>query len=555
MQHLDTSRVEHVAVMDDAPVIQLPEDPAALKALCTALSLHLAERDAKISKLGKEILWLRKQLYGPRADRLTSTDGIGQMLLEFAKKLEAMPAQSKEGDGKQDGEGTQDGTDGETPAKASRRVSAKGRHGRRRIADLDHLPATTIEHDLSEAEKRCSCCDCEKRRIGKEESWQVEYVPGRFERWHHIRYIYVCSACDAAGNGGQVATAEKSPEATKTSPIEKGMAGPGLLAMVVTSKFADYLPLYRLENIFKRNGLDLSRSTLCQWCHDVAEIGEPVYDLMCDRVRMSHLVATDDTVMPLLAPGKTIRARMWSYIGDDDHPYNVFDFTRSRARDGPTTFLAGYSQTLLADAYGGYNGVVVGNGMTRAGCWAHARRKFIDAESSEPAVAREAVAIIDALFALERRVKASAQSAVPEDLATVRNVESRAVTTHLHGRLLSWKAELLPRSPMAAAVQYALNQWAELTVFLDDPAVPMDNNACEREMKRQAINRKNSLFVGSERGGRTAAILSSFTSTCRRHDIDPQRYLTQLLVNLPGWPASDIAAWLPDEWKRRQAAR
>jgi len=548
MQHLNASRVEHVAVMDDAPVIQLPKDPAALSALCTALSLHLAERDAKMSKLAREILWLRKQLCGPRADKLTSTAGLGQMLLGFATQLEAMPAQSEDADGKQDG------TDGEAPAKASRRVSAKGRHGRRRIADLDHLPATTIEHDLPEAEKQCSCCGGQKRRIGNEESWQVEYVPGHFERWHHLRHIDACSACDAAGDGGQVATAEKSQEAIKASPSEKGMAGPGLLAMVVTSKFADYLPLHRLENIFDRNGLDISRSTLCQWCHDVAEIVMPLHDLMCNRVRMSHLVATDDTVMPLLSPGKTIRARMWSYIGDDDNPYNVFDFTRSRARDGPTTFPAGYLQVLLADACGGYDGVVAGNGMTRAGCWAHARRKFIDAESSDAAVAREAVAIIDAMFAVERRVKASAQSAMPEDLATVRNVELRALITHLHGRLLHWKAELLPRSPMAGAVQYALNQWAELTVFLDDAAVPMDNNACEREMKRQAINRRNSLFVGSERGGRTAAILSSFTSTCRRHDIDPQRYLTQLLVNLPGWPASDIAAWLPDEWKRRQAA-
>lgn len=549
MQLPDASCVEHDAVMDDAPAIQIPDDPAALKALCAALSRHVAERDATISKLGREILWLRKQLYGPRADRLTSTNGIGQMLLGFATQLEAMPVQSEDGDGRQDG------AEGETPAKASRRVGAKGRHGRRRIADLDHLPATTIEHDLPEAEKRCSCCGGRKRRIGSEESWQVEYVPGHFERLHHLRHTYACSACDAAGNGGQVATAEKSPEAARASPIEKGMAGPGLLAMVVTGKFADYLPLYRLENIFDRNGLEISRSTLCQWCHDVAGIGEPVYDLMCVRVRMSHLVATDDTVMPLLAPGTTIRARMWSYMGDAANPYNVFDFTRSRARDGPTMFLAGYAQVLLADAYGGYDGVVAGNGMTRAGCWAHARRKFVDAEGSDAAVAREAVAIIDAMFAIERRVKASAEGATPEDLATARDVESRALMTHLHGRLLRWKAELLPRSPMAAAVQYVLNQWSELTVFLDDPAVPMDNNACEREMKRQAINRKNSLFVGSERGGRTAAILSSLTSTCRRHDIDPQRYLTQLLVNLPGWPASDIAAWLPDEWKRRQASR
>ena len=408
---------------------------------------------------------------------------------------------------------------------------------------------TTIEHDLPESEKRCACCGGGKHRIGKQESWQVEWVPGHFERWRHIRHVYACATCEAAGDGGQVQTAEKSEAAAKASPVEKGMLGPGLMAYVVTSKFSDYLPLFRLENIFGRSGLTIARSTMCQCCHDVAEIARPLYDLMCRRVRMSHVVATDDTRSPLLAPGRTISARMWSYMGDDANPYNVFDFTRSRARDGPTRFLAGFEQVLLADAYGGYDGVVAGNGITRAGCWAHGRRKFVDAEKSEPAVAREAVALIDAMFAVDRRAKGSAL----EEVARARDVESRPAMAHLHARLLRWKQDLLPKSPMAGAVQYILNQWAPLSVFLEDPTVPMDNNACEREMKRHAINRKNSLFVGSEEGGRTAAVLSSLTSTCRRHDIDPQRYLTQLLVNLPSWPAADLAAWLPDDWKRRQA--
>lgn len=188
--------------------------------------------------------------------------------------------------------------------------------------------------------------------------------------------------------------------------------------------------------------------------------------------------------------------------------------------------------------------------MVRAGCWAHARRKFVDAEHSERVVAREAVAICDSLFAIERREK----SAAPERLAVVRNAESRPLVELLHMGLLRWKRELLPKSPMAGAVNYALNQWTELNVFLGDPAVPMDNNVSEREMKRQALNRKNSLFVGSERGGETAAILSSLTSSCRRHDVDPQRYLTQLLVNLPGTPAAELGSWLPDVWKRREAA-
>jgi hypothetical protein len=178
------------------------------------------------------------------------------------------------------------------------------------------------------------------------------------------------------------------------------------LADVITSKFHDYLPLYRLEAIFARSGFEIDRATQSVWCGDVADLVRPLYDLMTRRVLASHVVATDDTVIPMLAPGKTRQAWMWVYVNDAGHPYNVFDFTPGRNRDGPMTFLKGFSQTLLADAYGGYDGVVVGNDIARAGCWAHARRKFIDAERAHPAIAAEAVAIIKRLYAIEDRAKA-----------------------------------------------------------------------------------------------------------------------------------------------------
>ena len=158
------------------------------------------------------------------------------------------------------------------------------------------------------------------------------------------------------------------------APIERGLAGPGLLAYIVTSKFADYLPLYRLEDIFARQGFEIARATQAVWCGDVADLVEPLYRRMAERVRQSHVVATDDTVLPMLSAGKTQPARMWVYVGDAAHPYNVFDFTLRRTRDGPQEFLKNFTGVLLADAYGGYNGVVAGNGLTRAGCWSHARR-------------------------------------------------------------------------------------------------------------------------------------------------------------------------------------
>src|SRR6201995_3340568 len=193
---------------------------------------------------------------------------------------------------------------------------------------------------------------------------------------------------------------------TATKPetaIEKGLAGPGLLAYIATSKFSEYLPFYRIEDIFARQGFEIPRATQSVWCGDMADLFEPLWELMGEGVRASHVVGTDDTIMPMLATGKAANARMWVYVGDDDHPYNVFDFTLNRGRDGPKYFLKDYSQVLLADAYGGYNGVVAGNGITRAGCWAHWRRRVIEAEKSAPEIAREAVAMVRALYAVEKK--------------------------------------------------------------------------------------------------------------------------------------------------------
>ena len=422
----------------------------------------------------------------------------------------------------------------------------KRRRGRRALAHFENLPVTTHVYELSSPERACPCCGEERKEIGAEESWQIEYLPGHFERIQHVRKKYACGHCEAAGEKPQMQVAARAE-----SPIERGLAGPGLLAYIVTSKFADYLPLYRLEDIFARQGFEISRATQAVWCGDVADLVEPLYRRMAERVRQSHVVATDDTVLPMLSAGKTHPARMWVYVGDAAHPYNVFDFTLRRTRDGPQEFLKNFAGVLLADAYGGYNGVVVGNGLTRAGCWSHARRRFVEAEKTAPEIAREVVAVLRGLFAVEQQAK---ELSVAERLAR-RQAQSVPLLAELRQRLLRWKEHLLPKHPMAEAVTYTLGQWSELNVFCSDGTVPIDNNVSEREMKRVVLNRKNSLFVGNPRGGCTAAILASLTSTCRRHDLDPQLYLTQLLMNLPTWPQRDLDAWLPDQWKLRHAAR
>ena len=529
---------------DENFLANLPEDKEALKAILRSL---LQERDRQEKRaeaqskradelylenlcLQVELARYKKATYGPRADRLSESQ-LAQMLLEFAEAFDQKPIHLED-------------LPQAEPEPEQRRV--KRRKGRRALANFANLPVNTQVYELSAEQRLCPGCGVERKEIGSEESWQIEYIPGHFERIQHVRKKYACPSCEGAGENPRIAVAAKAETA-----IEKGFAGPGLLAFIVTSKFADYLPLYRLEDIFERQGFEISRATQSVWCGDVAGVVEPLYQRMAELVRKSHVVATDDTTLPMLSPGQTHPARMWVYVGDEANPYNVFDFTLNRGRDGPKQFLKEYTEVLLADAYGGYNGVVAGNGITRAGCWSHARRKFVDAEKSAPEIAREAVALLNALFAVERQGK---DVSVAERLE-LRQKQSVPILAELHRKLLIWKEQLLPKHPMAEAVNYTLGQWEALNVFTTDGAVAIDNNVSEREMKRIVLNRKNSLFVGNPRGGRTAAILASLTSSCRRHDVDPQLYFMQLLVNLPSWPASDLDAWLPDRWKQTHAAR
>src|SRR6202790_5345335 len=476
----------------------LPEDKEALKAILRSLlqqrdeQRQRAEAQAKRAdelylenlQLQKELLRYKKATYGPRADRLTENE-LAQALLEFAEELEQKPLPAES-----------------IPQREAepevRRVQR--RKGRRALANFEKLPVSTHVYELTEEQRRCSCCGEQRQEIGNEESWQIEYLPGHFERLRHVRKKYPSPRCEQAGENPQIEAAAKAETA-----IEKGFAGPGLLAFIVTSKFADYLPLYRLEDIFERQGFEISRATQSVWCRDVADVVEPLYERMAERVRESRVVATDDTVLPMLSPGQTQSARMWVYVGDETNPYNVFDFTLNRSREGPKGFLKDYTQVLLADAYGGYNGVVAGNTITRAGCWSHARRKFVEAEKSRPEIAREAIELVRLLYAVEKQARDLSVMARLE----LRQTQSVPVLAELRQKLLTWKELLLPKHPMAEAVNYTLGQWEELTVFTRDGAVPIDNNVSEREMKRVVLNRKNSLFVGNPRGGRTAAILAS----------------------------------------------
>jgi transposase len=544
----------------DMDVASLPDDPQALRliVLQQQRTLHerdelLAlrerriaqterereERDAKIAELERKqqqleleklllqhrLDLLLKRYYGPRADKVE----VNQLLLEFAVALEERPVDPADL--------PSDATAEQADPQQGRRVR-RGR-GRRRIAAFEKLPVRQEVHDLPEEQKCCPGCGGQRQEIGRESSWQIEHIPAEFLRIEHIQIKYGCGQCERNGHNPRIELAAKPHQ-----PIEKGMAGPGLLAYVAVSKYADSLPLYRLEDIFERHGFEIDRSTLCLWMRDVAEIVRPIYKRMIARVLCSHVIHTDDTVLPMLAPEKAKKARIWTYVGDREHPYNIYDFTTNRGRDGPARFLGDYDQVLQADAYGGYDGISIEKKITLAGCWAHARRKFTDTQKLHPQIATEALELIGMLFRIERRAKQLSH----DDRLAMRTEKSGPVTSELHEKLLMWRQQLLPKDPVAQAVGYVLNQWKPLTAFLADGAIALDNNIAEREMKRIAVGRKNYLFVGSPRGGETAAILCSITSTCRRHDINPQLYLTQLLSNLPATPMSQLDQWLPDQW-------
>src|SRR6202142_1486343 len=440
-----------------AKLNDLPQDREALEAMVRSLILEREQESKRANDLQGESLRqtkraeelylqnLRLQLelerykkwyYGPLADRLATSADLAQALLEFGEQLQKKPIHPEDVPPKAE------------PEYELRRV--KRRRGRRNLANFENLPVTTQVYELSAQQRQGPCCGEERKEIGADESWQIEYIPGRFERLHHVQKKYACPKCEGVGENPQMEVAAKA-EAT----IEKGMAGPGLLAYIVTSKFSDYLPLYRLEDIFERQGFEISRATQSIWCGDVADLVEPLYELMAERVRQSHVVATDDKIMPMLSVGKTKSARMWVYVGDDAHPYNVFHFTLNRGRDGPKYFLKDYRQVLLADAYGGYNGVVAGNEITRAGCWAHLRRKVIDAEKAAPEIAREAIELVRKLYAVEKQARDLSVTTRLE----LRQEESTPVLAQLRKKLLEWKEQLLPKHPLAEAVNYALGQW------------------------------------------------------------------------------------------------
>jgi transposase len=508
----------------------LPDDPVLLQQIIDELLAVNAKLQQKNDTLQQQLEQLRRRLAGHKSEKLDPN----QALL-FPDLAAASP--------------------GDTPVSASSPAAAEPlpkRRGHGRKGLNPKLRRDRRVYELDENERRCPCGGlCQK--FAEEISEQLDYIPASLFVIEHVRTKYACPQCH-----DHVMVAVK-PE----QPIAKGLPGPGLLAQVITCKYADHIPLNRFENICRRQGVDLPRSTLCDWMKTSADLLRPLYELMVSVVLASRSVHTDDTRVPCQdpnQPGKTIAARMWTYLGDEAHPCNVFDFTMTWSRDGPRDFLtkkaAKFQGILQADALSGYDTLCAELGIVRAGCWAHARRYFFDARDSAPGPVAEALARIGRLYAIEKEIKAalteSEQSGAAADALrrAVRQEKAVPELTTFCQWLQQQRVVVLPKSPLGHAVQYALNHWEALTQYTQHGFLAIDNNAAERALRPIAVGRNNWLFVGSATGGQTAAVLFSFTSTCRRLNLDPFAYLRDVLACLAAGPlsAEELALLLPHHW-------
>lgn len=492
--------------------------------------------DAQRERLEAErkafVLALLRRYYGPRSETFDP-----RQLLLFGQIVEQIPL-DEQAIGQEAGE----------PLVTRREKSAR-KHGRQQLPEC--LERIEIEHDLKPEEKSCPACGGERARIGAEVAEQLEYFPANFKVLKHVRHKYACAKCEYEGYNPHIAAAPKPPQ-----PIDKGLPGPSLLAYVVTSKLGDHLPLYRLENIFRRQRVEIARSTMCAWMAAAGKLVKPLVALMIARIKLSRAIHTDDTTVPIQSPGQKQcrKGRIWCYLGDAAHPYTAYDYTPNRKRDGPASWLRGFSGYLQADAYGGYDGIYSGGVVSEVACWAHARRKFYDAQDSDSRRAVEMLALIGELYAIEREAK----DATDEARLALRQERSLPALAQIQSWLAAEGQIVLPRSPLGAAITYATNQWAALGVYVTQGYLNIDNNAAERALKRVAIGRKNWLFAGTDAAAENHARLWTLLASAERHGLDPQRYLTSVLAKLPllgSAPSpADLTHFLPDIWKREDAA-
>lgn len=491
-----------------------------LRALLLA---EIAQRDARITQLEQENRLLRTAAFAPKSERRPSsalTVEAGQMHLLFPELVEAA---ERVADDKQ--------VEGRVEVRAAGRSTAP----KRRKHFASHLPVMRSTFELPQDQRRCSCGH-DLTEIGEELTRELERLD--IAVVHEIaRKKYACKACES-----QVRTAP-GPDRV----IDKGLLGVGFLAHVLVERFAHHMPYNRLETKYASEGLELSRSVLCASAVRCAEVLAPIAEQIRRDALASGVVQTDSTSVTIQegSDRNSRQGNVWVYRGLGGQVF--FDMTESRGRDGPRAVLGGFEGYMQADAHSVYDAFYRDGCVIEVGCWAHARRYFIHAEESEPAFAKEAIARIGELYAIERQAKESGISSTA--LRGVRQAESLPRLARLRGWMLITREKVLDKGRLAKAIDYALTHWTALVRYCEDGRLDIDNNAAERALRTVAIGRKNWIFFGNERGGETAAVMYSLIATCKEHGVDPRTYLRDVLLRIA--KTNDVGELTPYGWKAR----
>ena len=400
-----------------------------------------------------------------------------------------------------------------------------------------HLPRDVVEHAAP-----CSCPNCggAMRPLGEDVTEILDYVPGSFRVIRHVRPKVSCRTCESIA---------QAP--APSLPIQRGLAGPGLLAHVLTAKFCDHLPLYRQAEIFARDGIDLDRSTLADWVGRTSSLMRPLIDALGAHVMAAERLHADDTTVPVLDPGrgKTKTGRLWCYVRDDrpfggPAPPGVrYHYSPDRKAEHPRAHLASFRGILQADGYAGY-AKLYEQDVTEAACWAHVRRKFFDVHAAtDSPLAQEALQRIAALYAVEAEIRGEPS----EVRLRVRQARSKPLFEGLRHWLDQTLGRISGKTELAAAIRYALSRWDALTLVLRDGRACLDNNAAERAMRPMTLGRKNWLFAGADVGGERAAAIYSLTETAKLNMLDPEHYLRLVLERIADHPVNRVHELLP--WK------